>query len=187
MREISIWLGYLAQLISDSQEDMAIMCGMVNVLKFLTLVACQKGLNKQGRSSLIRVFPVCRSDSNLWIQSLKTNILFENRKKKVFNILELAHEFISESLGVLVIAQNIILVPHYMHKSCSSFESYNRVSDWYWTPLYNMWSHILIQCFCPRHTKKLLTLILCHLFTSDFTQRTMSGRGHNNLSLFKRY
>ena len=43
---------------------------MINVLKFLTLVSCQKGLDKQSRprsdcfwrSSLIRVFPVCYSD-----------------------------------------------------------------------------------------------------------------------------
>ena len=44
---------------------------MVNVLKFLTLVAFQKGLGKQGRprsglglrGSLSRVFPVCYSDT----------------------------------------------------------------------------------------------------------------------------
>ena len=37
-----------------------------NVIKFRTLVACQKGIDKQyKRSSLIRVFPVCYSDSIL--------------------------------------------------------------------------------------------------------------------------
>ena len=64
----------------------------VNVLKFRTLIACQKGLDKQGRprsdcvwsgSSLFATLTW-----NLWIPALKTNILFMNRKRKVFEILE---------------------------------------------------------------------------------------------------
>ena len=44
----------------------------VNGLKFWMLVDCQKGLDK----------------NNLWIPALITFILFENRKRKVFNVLE---------------------------------------------------------------------------------------------------
>ena len=69
----------------------------VNVLIFWTLVAFQNDLYKQcrprsdcfWRSSLIRVFPVCYSAKRFfWIPALKTNILFENRKRKVLEILE---------------------------------------------------------------------------------------------------
>ena len=68
----------------------------VNVLKVPTLVAFQKCQGKQHRprsdcfwrSSLIRVFLVCYSDKHFGNPALKTNILFENRKRKVFEILE---------------------------------------------------------------------------------------------------
>ena len=89
-----------------------------NFLKFLhvffwgTLLACQKGLDKKDRprsdcfwrsskkgrprsdcfwrSSLIRVFPICYSDKKFVNSSSETvtNILFENRKKKMFKILK---------------------------------------------------------------------------------------------------
>ena len=60
----------------------------VNVLKFQTLVACQKGLDKQCRprsDCFLRVFPVCYSDKYLWIPALKTNNLFENRMRNIQN------------------------------------------------------------------------------------------------------
>ena len=68
----------------------------VNVLKFWTLIACQKGLDKQcrprsdcfWRSSLIRIFAVCYSNQHFVNSSPKTNILFESRKRKVFKNLE---------------------------------------------------------------------------------------------------
>ena len=63
---------------------------MVNVLKFWTLVACQKGLDKQGRpravwsgSSLFAILT-----SFLLIPVLIPIVLFENRNRKVFEILE---------------------------------------------------------------------------------------------------
>ena len=40
------------------------------------------------RSSLIRIFPVCHSDKHFVTPSPETNILFENRKRKKFKILE---------------------------------------------------------------------------------------------------
>ena len=68
----------------------------VNVHKFWTLITCQKGLDKQFRprsdcsekavwsgSSLFAF-----QKSILWIQTMITNILFENPKRKVFQILE---------------------------------------------------------------------------------------------------
>ena len=76
----------------------------VNVLKLRSLFAFLKSLDKQGRprsdcffrSSLIRVFPVCyvcymymySNISIFCIPALKTNILFENRKREVFGILK---------------------------------------------------------------------------------------------------
>ena len=65
----------------------------VNVLNFQTVVACQKGLDKQCRprsgSSLFAILI-----SLLRIPALNTNILFENRKRKVLEILEhLPHPF----------------------------------------------------------------------------------------------
>ena len=68
----------------------------VNVLKFRTLVACPKGLDKKcrprsdcfWRSSLIRVFPVCYSDKQLVNSSSENQDLFENRKRKVFKFLD---------------------------------------------------------------------------------------------------
>ena len=59
----------------------------LNVLKFETLVACQNSLNKQCRP---------RSESYLFAilaavlltPALKTNIVFENRKRKMLKILE---------------------------------------------------------------------------------------------------
>ena len=68
---------------------------MVHVLEFWMLGAQQKGLNKHGRprsdcfwkSSLIRVFPVCYFDKH-FVKSSPNNILFENRKRKVLEILE---------------------------------------------------------------------------------------------------
>ena len=71
-------------------------CGLrykVNGLKFQTLVVFQKGLEKQQspRSdySLIRVFPVCYSDKHF--ENFSPDIqhfISENRKRKVFDILE---------------------------------------------------------------------------------------------------
>ena len=68
----------------------ALTCYTINVLLFRTLLACQKGLDKQGRprsdcffrSSLIRVFPVCYPTNILRIPALKTNTLFKKRKRK---------------------------------------------------------------------------------------------------------
>ena len=64
---------------------------MVNVQKFGQLIACRKGLDKQDRprsDGFFRVFPISTSTKYLRIWALKPNILFENRKKKVFQILE---------------------------------------------------------------------------------------------------
>ena len=59
----------------------------VNVWNFQTLVLWRKGLDKQGRpksgSSLFAI-----QTTILWIPALKTNILFENRKRIGFEILE---------------------------------------------------------------------------------------------------
>ena len=68
----------------------------LDVLKFWTLICLQKGLDKQGkarsncfsRSSLVRVFPVCYSDKRFVNFSPETQILYENRKRKVLEILE---------------------------------------------------------------------------------------------------
>ena len=73
-----------------------VMAHMVNVLKFPSLNTCQKGLDKQGRprsdcfwwSSLIRDSLFAILTSILQISALKTNILFENRKRKMFGISE---------------------------------------------------------------------------------------------------
>ena len=78
-RHISAW--HMVSLISTE-----------NVLKFLTLVASQKGLDKQCRprseavwsgSSLFAILT-----SILWIPALITSNFFEHRNKKVFKILE---------------------------------------------------------------------------------------------------
>ena len=61
----------------------------VNVLKFRTLVACQKGIDKQcrprsdcfWRSSLIRVFSVCYSDKH-FVNSSPENQLFIWKQKE---------------------------------------------------------------------------------------------------------
>ena len=66
---------------------------MVNVLKFLTLVACLKDLDKQSRqngffrSSLIRVFPVCYSDKHL-VNSSPDNqqFILKQKEKSVGNV-----------------------------------------------------------------------------------------------------
>ena len=68
----------------------------VDILKFWTLVTCQKGLDKQCRprsdcfwgSSLISIFPVSYSVKQFVISSLDSQHLLENRRKKVFKILE---------------------------------------------------------------------------------------------------
>ena len=57
---------------------------MVNLLKFQSLVACQKDL--EAVWSVASLFAILTS--NLWILALKTKILLEHRKKKVFVILE---------------------------------------------------------------------------------------------------
>ena len=55
------------------RNEIVIVLGTLNIRKFQKLVTCQKGLDKQCRprldcflrSSLIRVFPVCYSDTNV--------------------------------------------------------------------------------------------------------------------------
>ena len=62
--------------------------------KILNSSCWSKSIDKQGRpksacflrSSLIRVFPVCYSDNHFPNYSPATNILFENRKGKVFKV-----------------------------------------------------------------------------------------------------
>ena len=58
---------------------------MVYLLKFWTQVTFQKGLEKQCRTRLLLKKLLA---SILWIPAQKTNILFENRERKVFEILE---------------------------------------------------------------------------------------------------
>ena len=76
---------------------MNILYYMVNVLKFQTLVACQKGKDKQGRprsdcfcfwrSSLIRVFPVCYSYKQFVNFSPENHhFIWEQKEKSVWNI-----------------------------------------------------------------------------------------------------
>ena len=68
----------------------------VNVLKFRTLIACQKGLDKLGRSrsdcfwrsSLIRKFPVCYSLNHFVNSSTDNQHFIGNSKWKVFEVLE---------------------------------------------------------------------------------------------------
>ena len=69
----------------------------VNVLKFATVVACHKSLEKQGRprsdcfwrSILIGLFHVCFSDRHFVSSSPDiTIIIFENKKRKLYKILE---------------------------------------------------------------------------------------------------
>ena len=62
---------------------------MVNALKFITLFACQKGLDKQFRprsdcfmrSSLIRVFPVCYSDKHFVNSPDNLHFIGEQKEK----------------------------------------------------------------------------------------------------------
>ena len=63
---------------------------MVNILKFQTLVACQKDLDKQSRPRLllISVLPVGYSDKHFVNWSPDNQHLFENRKRKAFETLE---------------------------------------------------------------------------------------------------
>ena len=69
---------------------------MVNILKFWTVVACHKNLDKQGRprsdcffrSSLIRFFPVFYVDKYFVSSSPDNPHFYENRKRKVFESLE---------------------------------------------------------------------------------------------------
>ena len=63
---------------------------MINVLKFLTEVAWHKSLDKQERHRLdcFRVFPVCFSDKPFVSFSPDNQHMFENRKRKLFQILE---------------------------------------------------------------------------------------------------
>ena len=64
--------------------------------KILSTSCLLKGIVKQCRprsdcffrSSLIQVFPVCYLTSNLWVPALKTSIIFEDRRRKMFKILE---------------------------------------------------------------------------------------------------
>ena len=81
----------------------------VNVLKFQTLVACQKGLDKQcrprsdcfWRSSLIRVSLFAILTSSWCIPVLITKNLVENRKRNVFEILENLPYLTSFRCGIL--------------------------------------------------------------------------------------
>ena len=89
------------QVIREINQKYTAKCGLgtvVKVLKFRTPqgVAChKKGQEKQCRprsdcffrSSLIRVFPVCYSERH-FESSSSDNWHFENRKRKVFKILE---------------------------------------------------------------------------------------------------
>ena len=69
---------------------------MVNVLNFLTLVACNEA--RQTAQTQIRQLLKKQSDqglapfailtSTLWIPALKIKILFEYRKREIFEILE---------------------------------------------------------------------------------------------------
>ena len=65
---------------------------MVDVQKFRTLDAYQKGLDKQcrPRSDCFRssVFPVCYSDKHFVHSSLANQYFIEYRKRKMFKILE---------------------------------------------------------------------------------------------------
>ena len=61
---------------------------MVNVLKFQTVVACHESLEKEGRprSDCSSLFAILTSIFR--VPGLITNILFENRKTKAFEISE---------------------------------------------------------------------------------------------------
>ena len=64
----------------------------VNVLKFQTLVACQKGLDKrQSETGVIRAFPVCYSDMHFVNSGPENQNLDANRKRKVFEIFYCNH------------------------------------------------------------------------------------------------
>ena len=56
---------------------------MVNILKFQTLVACKKGLDKH-----VRLFPVSNSDKQFVNSSPENQHFIWERKEKVFEILE---------------------------------------------------------------------------------------------------
>ena len=76
---------------------------MTEVLKFPTLVAWQKGLNKQRRPrSGSNLFAIIMT-SILGIPALETDILFEDRKRKVFEILK--HDMSKELKGLPCIRQ----------------------------------------------------------------------------------
>ena len=68
----------------------------VNVLKFWSLVACQKGQDKQDiirsdcfwRRSLIKFFLVCYFANTLWIPALIIIIFFWEQKEVMLKILE---------------------------------------------------------------------------------------------------
>ena len=61
---------------------------MLNFLEFQTLVACQKGLDKLKKQSDQGLLLFAILTSILLILALITKILFENRMRQVFGILE---------------------------------------------------------------------------------------------------
>ena len=94
---------------------------MVNILKLQTLVACQKGLDKQTRprsdcfwrSSLIRVFPVCYSDKKSVNSSSENQNFFENQYTwQTQNRLLLKKQF-DQGLPCLLFWQEICEFQHW--------------------------------------------------------------------------
>ena len=59
---------------------------VATVLKFWTLLTCQKDHDKQCRSSLIRVFPVCYSDKHFVNFSTEKHFIWEQKEKGVQNL-----------------------------------------------------------------------------------------------------
>ena len=102
--------------------------------KFWTLIACQKILDKQSRprsdcfwrSSLIKVSLLAILTSILWIQTLISKVLFENRKRKVFKILEyLQKPFLGPSIFLNLPTITIWWMPWNSLYRCSKFSNTN--------------------------------------------------------------
>ena len=108
---------------------------IVNVLEFQTLIACQEGLDKQGRprsdcvrrSSLIRVFPVCYSDKQGRVAQSVTCLTTDARltadpgvvssiPARSHTFVEIDHEIISTAISSLPLIHSRRVVVSYKQK-----------------------------------------------------------------------
>ena len=122
---------------------------MKNILKFLTVVASPKSLEKQGRlrSSLIRVFPVCYSDKHFVTSSPDNHyFIWEQKELSVRNfrtfIVEYSFAYLFKMFKKCF--QSLSFYPRTSCYSMPLFIAKWESSPWFWR-LWTMTQHCEIM------------------------------------------